>query len=115
MEMESNITRLARLNAYHVSSSMAYFLGRLKATPDGDGNLLDHSLVLYGSGMGDSQDHNHSKVPVLLAGGASGKLAGGMHVSEAGGTPIANLHVTLLDKLGVPVERFADSTGSVAV
>jgi hypothetical protein len=115
MEMEENITRLSRLNAYHVSSSIGYFLGRLKATPDGDGNLLDHALVLYGSGMGDSQDHNHSKVPVLLAGGASGKLAGGMHVREASGTPISNLHVTLLDKLGVPVDKFADSNGAVTV
>ncbi|MEY4640180.1 MAG: hypothetical protein RLZZ227_174 [Pseudomonadota bacterium] len=115
MEMESNITRLAQLNAYHVSSSMGYFLARLKATPDGAGTLLDHSLVLYGSGMGDSQNHNHSALPVLLAGGASGKMTGGLHLREASGTPIANLLVTLLDKIGVPVDTFADSNGTVAV
>lgn len=115
MEMADNIARLARLNAYHVSSSLGYFLARLKATPDGDGNLLDHSLVLYGSGMGDSQNHDHSALPLLVAGGASGRMQGGLHVREASGTPIANLLVTLLDKVGVPVDQFADSNGTVAV
>jgi hypothetical protein len=115
MEMEENIRRLAILNAYHVRSTFGYFLERLAATPDGDGSLLDHALVMYGSGMGDSQNHGHSALPIVLAGGASGKLAGGMHVREASGTPISNLHVTVLDKLGVPVEKFADSSGSVAV
>lgn len=115
MEMEENIRKLAILNAYHVSSTLGYFVSRLQATPDGDGTLLDHSLVLYGSGMGDSQNHNHSKLPAVIAGGASGKMKGGLHVREADGTPIANLLVTLLDKVGVPVDSFADSSGSVAV
>ncbi len=115
MEMEENIRKLAILNAYHVSSTLGYFVGRLKATPDGDGSLLDHSLVLYGSGMGDSQNHNHSKLPAVIAGGASGRMKGGLHVREADGTPIANLLLTLLDKVGVPVDSFADSSGSVAV
>ena len=115
MEMEDNIRRLAQLNAYHVSSTLGYFAARLQATPDGDGTLLDHSLLLYGSGMGDSQNHNHSKLPAVLVGGASGRMAGAVHVREADGTPIANLLVTVLDKLGVPVDRFADSNGSVAV
>ena len=115
MEMQENIRKLAQLNAYHVSSSLGYFVGRLKATPDGDGSLLDHSIILYGSGMGDSQNHNHSRIPAVLAGGASGKMLGSTHVREADGTSIANLLVTLLDKIGVPVDKFADSTGSVAV
>lgn len=115
MEMEDNIRRLSLLNAYHVQSTLGYFVARLAATPDGDGSLLDHSLVLYGSGMGDSQNHDHSAIPVVLAGGASGRMAGGMHVRETAGTPLANLLVTLLDKVGVPVDQFADSSGSVPV
>lgn len=115
MEMEENIRRLALLNAYHVRSTFGYFIERLAATPDGDGSLLDHSLVMYGSGMGDSQNHGHSALPIVLAGGASGNMAGGMHVREASGTPMSNLLVTLLDKVGVPVDKFADSSGSVAV
>lgn len=115
MEMQENIRKLAVLNAYHVSTTLAYFVDKLQSTPDGDGSLLDHSLVLYGSGMGDSQVHNHSKIPVVLAGGASGRMAGNTHVREADGTPIANLLVTMLDKVGVPVDKFADSSGSVAV
>lgn len=115
MEMEENIRRLALLNEYHVRSTLGYFLGRLQATPDGDGTLLDHALVLYGSGMGDSQNHNHSALPVVVAGGASGRMSGAVHVSAASGTPISNLLVTLLDKVGVPVDSFADSTGSIAV
>ncbi|HEY0963895.1 MAG TPA: DUF1552 domain-containing protein [Pseudomonadales bacterium] len=115
MEMEENIRRLEQLNAYHVSSTLGYFARRLQATPDGDGSLLDHSLVLYGSGMGDSQNHDHSALPLVLVGAASGRMQGPVHVRAARGTPIANLHVTLLDKLGVPVERFADSNGSIAV
>ena len=115
MEMQENIRKLTLLNAYHVSSTLGYFVGRLKATPDGDGSLLDHSLVLYGSGMGNSQVHNHSRLPVVLVGGASGKMVGNQHVREADGTPISNLLVTLLDKVGVPVDKFADSNGNVAV
>jgi hypothetical protein len=115
MEIQENIRKLTLLNAYHVSSTLGYFVGRLKATPDGDGSLLDHSLVLYGSGMGNSQVHNHSRLPVVLVGGASGKMAGNQHVREADGTPISNLLVTLLDKVGVPVDKFADSNGNVAV
>ncbi len=113
--MQENIRKLAQLNAYHVSTTLGYFVDRLQATPDGDGTLLDHSLVLYGSGMGDSHVHNHSRIPVVLAGGASGRMAGNTHVRETDGTPISNLLVTLLDKVGVPVDKFADSSGSVAV
>jgi hypothetical protein len=114
-EIPENITRLAKLNEYHLRNIMGYFVARLDATPDGDGSLLDHSLVLYGSGMGDSQNHDHSELPAVLAGGASGKIAGGMHVRVESGTPISNLLVTMLDKLDVPIDEFADSNGYVAV
>jgi hypothetical protein len=114
-EIPENIARLAVLNEYHLRNIMGYFVARLDATTDGDGSLLDHSLVLYGSGMGDSQNHDHSKLPAVLAGGASGRIEGGMHIRVAGGTPISNLLVTMLDKLDVPVDQFADSTGTVPV
>jgi hypothetical protein len=115
MDIAENMRRLSLLNAYHVSNTLAYFVERLQATPDGDGTLLDHSLVLYGSGMGNSQDHNHKAVPAVLAGGASGRVVGGQHVQVEAGTPISNLLVTMLDKVGVPVDAFGDSNGTVAI
>lgn len=115
MEIPENMSRLAILNEYHLRRTMGYFVGRLNATPDGDGTLLDHSLVLYGSGMGDSQVHNHSELPVVLAGGASGRVAGGRHLRMDSGTPISNLLATMLDKVGVPVDGFADSSGGVPI
>ena len=114
-EIPQNIARLAQLNEYHLRNILGYFVQRLDATPDGDGSLLDHSLVLYGSGMGDSQNHDHSALPAVLAGAASGRIAGGMHVRVDSGTPISNLLVTMLDKLDVPVDRFADSNGIVPI
>lgn len=114
-EIPENITRLAQLNEYHLRNIMGYFVAKLEATSDGDGSLLDHSLVLYGSGMGDSQNHDHSELPAVLAGGASGKIAGGMHIRVTSGTPISNLLATMLDKLDVPVDRFADSNGIVPI
>ncbi len=115
MDMPENMARLSRLNEYHLRHSLGYFVERLNATPDGDGTLLDHSLVLYGSGMGNSQDHNHSDLPTVLAGGASGRVTGGKHVRVDSGTPISNLLVTMLDKLDVPVDDFADSNGTVDI
>lgn len=112
-EIPENIARLAQLNEYHLRNVMGYFVARLNATPDGDGSLLDHSLVLYGSGMGDSQNHDHSTLPAVLAGGASGKMTGGMHQRVDNDTPMSNLLVTMLDKLDVPVDEFADSNGIV--
>jgi hypothetical protein len=114
-EIPENIARLSILNEYHLRNVMGFFVARLAATPDGDGSLLDHSLVFYGSGMGDSQNHDHSRLPAVLAGGASGRMAGGKHVQMPSGTPLSNLLVTMLDKLDVPVDRFADSTGTVPV
>jgi hypothetical protein len=114
-EVPANIDRYARLNEYHTRATLAYFLGRLQSTPDGDGTLLDHSLVLYGSGMSNSNQHDHEPLPTLVAGGASGTLTGGRHVRARAGTPLANLLVALLQKLDVPVESFGDSTGVVAL
>ena len=109
----ANINRLARLNEYHTRTTIGYFLGKLAATPDGDGSLLDHSLVVYGSGMGNPNQHDHDPLPMLLAGGGSGRLRGGRHVRVAEGTPAANLFVTVLDKLDAPVESFGDSTSAL--
>src|SRR5579872_2248795 len=104
------LENLTKINTYHVGL-MAYFLGRLKATPDGDGNLLDHSLILYGSGMSNSNVHNHSPLPVFVAGGAAGRMNGGRHVKYPENTPMANLLLTILEKAGVHQDSVGDSTG----
>jgi hypothetical protein len=108
--IQANKDRFAVLNAYHVSQ-LNYLLDKLKATPDGDGSLLDHSIVMYGSGIADGNNHDHAPLPIALIGGASGKLQGGRHIRVADGTPLANLHVAVLNKLGVETERFGDSNG----
>jgi hypothetical protein len=83
--------------------------------PDGDGTLLDHSLVLYGSGMSDGNSHNHDPLPILLAGRAGGALQGNRHLRQAQLTPMSNLLLSVLDKLGCHEERFGDSTGRIAI
>ena len=90
----------------------AYFLEKLRATPDGDGSLLDHVMMIYGAGMADS-NLTPRDLPLLLAGGGAGQLEGGRHIRYPSDTPLANLHLTLLDKLGVPWDRLGDSTGSL--
>jgi len=106
------IARMAKINAFHVSL-FAYFLEKLKSTPEGDGSLLDHGLFLYGSGMGNPNIHDHVNLPILVAGGAAGRVKGARHIRYAEPTPLANLHVTLLERAGVRVDAFADSTGKV--
>jgi Protein of unknown function (DUF1552) len=106
------IARMAKINAFHVSL-FAYFLEKLKATPEGDGTLLDHGLFLYGSGMGNPNIHDHVNLPILVAGGASGRHKGGRHIKYAEPTPLANLHLTLLERAGVRLDAFADSKGRV--
>src|SRR4051812_6452113 len=106
------LEKLARINDYHVSL-FAYFLGRLKSTHDGDGSLLDHSLYLFGSGMGNSDVHDHVDLPVVVAGGAAGRVQGGRHIRYKEPMPLANLHLTLLDRVGVPMDSFADSSGRI--
>jgi hypothetical protein len=114
-EVEANKDRLATLNAFHTRSTLGYFLQKLQDTPDGDGSLLDHSLVLYGSGMSNSNQHDHAPLPILVAGGASGRLQGGRHLRAGKDTPLSNLHLSLLEKLDVPVTAFGDSTGAVTI
>jgi hypothetical protein len=106
------IARMARINAFHVSL-FAEFLGKLKATSDGEGSLLDHSLLLYGSGIGNPNIHDHTNLPILVAGGGATGLKGNRHLRHSRPTPLANLHLTLLDRVGVRLDRFADSQGKV--
>jgi hypothetical protein len=106
------IARMAKINAFHVSL-FAEFLAKMKATREGDGTLLDHSLYLYGSGIGNPNIHDHSNLPILVAGGTTAGMKGGRHLKFAKPTPLANLHLTLLDKAGVRLESFADSNGKV--
>ena len=106
------IARMAKINQFHVSL-FAEFLGKLKTIPEGDGNLLDHSLYLYGSGIGNPNVHDHTNLPIIVAGGAAGGMKGGRHIKYEKPTPLANLHLTLLDKVGVHLDSFADSTGKM--
>jgi hypothetical protein len=106
------IAKVARINQFHVSL-FAEFLEKLAATTEGDGSLLDHVLYLYGSGMGNPNVHDHVNLPILVAGGAAGKMRGGRQIRFQEATPLANLHLTLLDKVGVRLDSFADSDGQV--
>jgi hypothetical protein len=106
------IARMAKINAFHVSL-FAYFLEKLKATPEGDGCLLDHALYLYGSGMGNPNVHDHVNLPIIVAGGGAGRVKGGRHIKYAEPTPLANLHLTLLERVGIRLDAFADSKGKV--
>ena len=108
----AKIARMAKINGFHVSL-FAEFLGKLAATKEGNGSLLDHSLYLYGSGMGNPNVHDHQNLPVIVAGGAAGGMRGGRHIRFDKPTPLANLHLTLLDKAGVRLDKFADSNGKV--
>jgi len=106
------IARMAKINRFHVSL-FAEFLQKLRATPEAGGTLLDNSLFLYGSGMGNPNVHDHVNLPIIVAGGAAGGMKGGRHIRYKEPTPLANLHLTLLDKAGVRLEKFQDSTGKV--
>ena len=106
------LEKLARINIFHINL-FETFLDKLRSIPDGDGTLLDHVMLLYGSGLSDPDDHNHYDLPILLAGGGAGQIKGGRHVKSPLDTPLANLHLTLLDKMGISVERFGDSTGKI--
>ncbi|PYQ95778.1 MAG: hypothetical protein DMF97_16440 [Acidobacteria bacterium] len=112
--IRENQDRFAVLNRYHVGL-LAYLLNKLKTTPDGDGTLLDHSMVLYGSAMSDGNQHNHGPLPIIVAGGASGRLKGGRHLRNPKDTTMSNLLLAMLDKLGIPTERFGDSTGMLSI
>lgn len=104
--------KVAKINQYHITL-FSYFLERLAATPDGDGSLLDQTAIMYGAGMGEGNGHFPENLPILVLGGGAGQLKGGRHIKYPKGTPLANLHMTLLDKLGAPVEKIGNSTGHV--
>jgi hypothetical protein len=106
------IEKVAKINVHH-SELFAHFIGRLKATVDGEGTLLDHSMVVYGSAIADGNKHTHEGLPVLLAGGAGGGLRTGRHVAYTKQTPMTNLYLTLLDRMGIHPETIGDSTGRV--
>ena len=106
------IAKVVQVNLFH-TGMLAYFIGKLRSTPDGDGTLLDHSMVVYGGGLSDGNLHLPTDLPIVLAGGGSGQIKGGRHVRYPKGTPLMNLWVTLLHKLGIPLEKFGDSTGEV--
>jgi uncharacterized protein DUF1552 len=105
------IAKMVKVNHYH-ATLCAYLVDKLRSTPDGDGSLLDHVTLMYGYGMADSNTHSPYDIPIVLMGGGAGALKGGRHIRYKD-TPLANLHLTLLDRLGVPVDRLGDSTGRV--
>ena len=109
-----NMDQFAVINRYHVKT-LTYFLEKLKSTPDGDGTLLDHSMILYGSSLSDGNEHNFDPLPMLLAGGALGELHGGRHLQYAPHTPMANLLLAMLHKLGARVESIGYSTAPLEI
>src|SRR5207244_13138942 len=106
------IEKNVKIQLYHVSL-FARFLEKLRSTPDGDGSLLEHSTILYGSNMSNSNAHDHFPLPNLVIGGASGRLKGGRHLKYPDHTPMSNLLVTLLDKPGAQHDIFGARTGHV--
>lgn len=106
------IEKVARINYFH-TELFAYFLKKLKSATDGDGTLLDHSMIVYGSGLSDGNRHTHENLPVVLAGRGDGSLRPGRHIVCGRGTPMTNLYLTLLDRMGVQPERIGDSTGGL--
>jgi hypothetical protein len=106
------VAKVIRIDNYH-TSMFAYFLDKLRSTADGDGSLLDHSLIVYGAGLSDGNVHAHNNLPTLLVSGQAAQIKGGRHLRYAEGTPIANLFLSVLDKLGVEVENLGDSTGKL--
>jgi hypothetical protein len=104
------IEKVYRINRYHMEM-FAEFIGKMAKTPDGDGSLLDHSMIVYGAGLADGNRHEHVNLPVLVAGGACGTIRTGRHLELPAKTPINNLYISMLDRMGVPVESLGDSTG----
>src|SRR2546426_6526550 len=112
--VKANMDNFALINKYHVQM-LAYLIQKLAATPDGDGTLLDHSMILYGSAMSNGNEHNHDPLPIVLLGGASGQLQGNRHIVTPAHTPMSNLLLSMLDKLGVHQNSFGDSTGKLEI
>jgi len=107
------LEKLVKIQAWHLDR-FAAFLGKLAAVPDGDGTLLDHAMFLYGSNMSNSDRHNGHPLPTILVGGGNGTLTGGQHLALREPTPLANLHLTILEKVGAARSSFGDSTGTIA-
>jgi hypothetical protein len=105
---------MSKINRYH-TTLFSQYLKKLRATPDGDGSLLDHMMILYGAGISNSNQHAGDNLPLLLVGGGSGQLKGGRHIKLDDRPSNANLLVTIMDKMGVPVEKVGGSTGKVAI
>jgi len=112
--VKANMDSFALINKYHIQM-LAYFIEKLATTPDGDGSLLDHSMLLYGSSMSNGNQHDHDPLPIVLVGGASGQFLGNRHIVTPPHTPMANLLVSMLDKLGVHRDSLGDSTGKVEI
>jgi hypothetical protein len=108
------LAKAAKINTYHIEL-LARFAEKLKSIPDGDGNLLDHSMLLQGGGLSNSDQHSHIDLPLVLVGGGAGTLKGGRHLRFPKDTPMNNLHMAMLEKVGVPVEHFGDATGRVTL
>ncbi|HYP05981.1 MAG TPA: DUF1552 domain-containing protein, partial [Bryobacteraceae bacterium] len=106
------IAKTIKINTHHINQ-FAYFIEKMKNTPDGDGSLLDHSLILYGSSLSDGNRHTHTNLPTMLIGGASGRVKGGRHIQCADETPMNNLLLSMLDKADVNTEKLGDSTGKL--
>jgi hypothetical protein len=112
---ETNVVDFAKIYSYHVST-IPYLLEKLKNTEDGDENLLDKTVVIYGSAMADSNLHNHIRCPLFLAGGGNGALQGGNHVVAPDGTPMANVFLELLHRMGATdIDKFGNSTGTFSI
>jgi hypothetical protein len=108
------LEKIARIDEFY-SIQLAWFLEKMKATKEGDGSLLDNSMIVFGGGISDPDRHNHDDLPVILAGGGGGTLTQGRHIRLPGETPMCNLYLSLLDRMGVKEERFGDSTGRLSV
>jgi len=111
---KENMDKFAVLNQYHVGV-LTHLLGKLKNTPDGDGSLLDHSVVIYGSAMADANQHNHDPLPVILAGGGSGRVKGGRHIRNPKNTTMSNFLLAILGKLNIEADHFGDSTAVMSI
>ncbi len=108
----AKIVKIEKINIFH-TQMLAYFLEKLNSTPSGDGSLLDHSMILFGSGISEGNVHSFVDLPILLAGGKAAGIRGGGHIRYPRDTPLSNLYMTLLDKLHIPVEKMGDSTGKL--
>ena len=114
LQRPEQLVQLSKINTFHMEI-FGRFLEKLRSTADGDGSLLDHSMIIYGAGMSNSNVHDSTDLPIVLAGGGGGLIKGGRHVRLPADTPLANLHLTVLDKMGISAEQLGNSTGEVSV